>query len=101
VREDQAPAAVASKRFQTPQRFVSGLAPELSRMFEAALIPRHVDSIAPLPIGSPFRFGRTGPARMALPDAINGFGIAGLVGFEEVFGLVPELFKTRPRRKRL
>jgi hypothetical protein len=38
---------------------------------------------------------------MKLTDAIHGGRFAGEVLFEEVFGLIPELFKIRPRRQRL
>ena len=38
---------------------------------------------------------------MAYPEALDGLEIAALVGFEEVFGLVLELFKIGLRRKRL
>jgi hypothetical protein len=38
---------------------------------------------------------------MILPEAPERGGISGLEGFEEVFGLFPELLQIRTRRKRL
>jgi hypothetical protein len=38
---------------------------------------------------------------MAYPEALDGLGIAAFMGFEEVLGLFPELFKIWPRRKRV
>src|SRR5258705_525539 len=45
-------------------------------------------------------FGRVRVIRMVRLNALKRFRITGLVSFEEVFGLLLELLKIRPRRQR-
>ena len=65
---------------------------------EAVLGGGHDLGVAQREMGSAdFRFRSFGQSRMAFLDALDRFGIAGLVGFQEVFGLILELLKIRPR----